>query len=503
MKWLRNIALLGTAFLSFSCGKKADPPVAQLVPQIISTEVVPASGAVTLYASLGGPANFTDCGFGIVKDDVIREYKAVLDRDDMSFSTSTEGLTPGTDYSFYAFVANGTSRIQTPQRGFRTLLPDPSDPQVPTVQFLSVSAIPGIKTALLGATLSEVEEVTATGFSLSMDGTNFVDYEVDRVGNGYSLELQDLLPATQYSFFAWVIQRGRKVTSEKSTFKTDPEVHLVSFIQTEANPLAFTVDLTATVDDGTYVTYCGFGLSRAGRTAVEHACVMTGNTFSTTVESLLPSTEYVYYAFVVVDGKRVTSEFDRFTTAEDPTLMIMDVGATAGETSVALRARLSRTEGVTSVGFALASESEDFLERSASVQEDGFFSYSWTELTPGTYYRFYAWADTVDGRVVSETLSFYTKEPAGAVWFESVQASPEGTTVLLKAVLSSTEGVTDMGFGLSVNQIDYIEYGAQLSEDGFRRTISGLDSGATYYYYAFFTHGGSYSQSETFIFTMP
>ena len=57
---------------AFSCGKPAEPLVTLLIPQIISTEVLPQADAVSLYASLSGPANLTSCGFGIVKDGNIR-----------------------------------------------------------------------------------------------------------------------------------------------------------------------------------------------------------------------------------------------------------------------------------------------------------------------------------------------------------------------------------------------------------------------------------------------
>lgn len=503
MKWLRYIAALVAVSLSFSCGKKADPPITLLVPQIISTEVIPEVSSVTLYASYGGSSHFTDCGFGIVHEGVIREYKAVLDLDKSGFSFTSDGFLPETDYNFYAFIANGTSRVQTPQRPFRTLSPDPEHPQNPTARFLSVAATPATRTVLLTATISEVEDVTGCGFSLTADGVHYQDYEAGREGNGFSLELDGLTPSTQYGFLAWIIQRGRKVTSDQLSFRTDPETHSVSFVELSAVASAHSVQLTATLDDGSPVTYCGFGLSREGRTAVEYAGALNGNAFTVSVESLAPGMEYVYYAFVVVDGKRVTSEFARFTTEEDPSLLVMDLGATAGETSVTLRARLSRTDKVTSAGFALAGETGDFAIQSVNVPADGFLSYTWTGLTPGTAYRFYAWAQTPDGQVVSETMSFYTRASPGEVRFVSVSASVERTSALVRAVLSSTDGVTEAGIGLSSNQTDYVEYSAQVSEDGFQKLLSGLRSGTTYYCYAFFTHDGNYNQSEMFTFSIP
>ncbi|MBQ9410371.1 MAG: hypothetical protein IJU21_02050 [Bacteroidales bacterium] len=220
------------------------------------------------------------------------------------------------------------------------------------------------------------------------------------------------------------------------------------------------------------------------------------------MEGLLPDTDYYYYAFVVVDGGRVTSDFASFHTSEDPTVSITEIGAMADETEVALKALLTRTAGVTSAGFGLAEDGEDFTEREAALEADGRLEYTWSGLHPSTHYRFYVWALADYGRVVSETMEFYTKTPVGPVSFVSVSASPDGQSVLLKAVLSGVEGVSDAGFGISGNQYEYIEYGAAMTSDGFEKALSGLVSGTVYYFYAFFTLDGSYNQSETYSFTV-
>ena len=258
------------------------------------------------------------------------------------------------------------------------------------------------------------------------------------------------------------------------------------------------------IDDPTYVEYCGFGLSREGRNPVEYAATLNGSTLKAEVGELLPDTDYTYYAFVMVDGSRITSDFSSFHTAKDTSIHIMDIGATSEETTVVLKARLTSTEGVIAAGFALASAGDSYVERAASVQTDGRISLQWSDLSPDTQYRFYVWVQTAAGNIVSDILEFYTKKSSSAdVSFVSVSAEVDGTSARLKAILSSLDGVSSTGFGISTTQYDYVEYSATLTEDGFQKALSGLQSGTTYYYYAFFTHGESYHRSDTFTFSIP
>lgn len=504
MKRLRHIGFLLAALSAFSCGKPAEPLVTLLVPQIISTEVLPQADAVSLYASLSGPANLTSCGFGIVKDGSIREYKTQLNEEKMSFTAIPSGLEPNTEYEFYAFIANGTARIQTPERTFRTLAPTPPEPVGPSVSFGSVSAVPGTRSAILAATLSETQDVTAVGFSLSADGQSYQDFPASLSADGFSLTVDNLESNSEYLFYAWAVQRESRISSGVASFRTEKEVHTVSFLSLGAVPESFSVALTALIDDPTYVEYCGFGLSREGRTPVEYAATLDNSTLKADVGELLPDTDYTYYAFVVVDGSRITSDFSSFHTAKDTSIHIMDIGATAEETTVVLKARLTSTEGVIAAGFALASAGDSFEERAAIVQTDGRISLHWSDLSPDTLYRFYVWVQTAAGNIVSDILEFYTKKSSSAdVSFFSVSAEVDGTSARLKAILSSLDGVSSTGFGISTTQYDYVEYSATLTEDGFQKALSGLQSGTTYYYYAFFTHGESYHRSDTFTFSIP
>lgn len=497
--------LLAGLVLSFSCGRQDEPPVTLLVPQVVSSEVVPDAESVRLYASLSGSGHFTGCGFGIVKEEgLIQEIPGILDPGETGFSAETGGLSPQTEYGFYAFVSNRTSRIQTPVRLFRTLPAKPVEPEPPVLRFTAVASVPSVRSALLTATLSQTEEVTAAGFSFSEDGVHFTDFPVPLAGDGLSLTVSDLQPDTEYRFCAWAVQREKRVTSETGVFRTRKDEPVVRFIGLEAVPETFSVQLSARVDDAGSVRYCGFGLSREGRTPVEYAAVAEGNVFRAEIGGLIPGTKYTFYAFVLVEDQRITSDFSTFTTSEDTTLQIVDVGASAEETAVRLKARLTRTEGVAAAGFALAGAGDDFVERAVAWTDDGRIVLTWEGLSPDTGYRFYAWAQTDTGRLVSDPFDFYTRPPqAGEAGFVSVTATPGEDAVLLKAVLRAAETVSSAGFGLSVNQYDYAEYDAALDGDGFQRSFSGLEKGVTYYFYAFFTCPDGYRRSETLSFSLP
>jgi len=205
----------------------------------------------------------------------------------------------------------------------------------------------------------------------------------------------------------------------------------------------------------------------------------------------------------VVDGSRITSDFSRFRTREDTSVNISDISASATENAVKLQARLSQPGRVTAAGFGLAAEGGAYSEKAGVLEDDGRLSLHWEGLEAGTLYHFYVWAQTEEGRVNSRTLDFYTQEASSAeIRFVSVSAKTEGAQTVLEAILSGMAGISDVGFALSGNQYDYIEYGATLTDDGFRKEINGLAAG-TYYGYAFFTLGGVFQKSDTFSFIIP
>ena len=499
MKRLKYLTL--ALLLASSCGKQAAPEVVYLVPQIVSTEVVPTSDAVELFASVSGSTHFTDCGFGLIQNGLIREFSSTLDKETMSFSTQTGGLSANSEYGFYAFLANGTARIQTPARTFHTL-PEDIPPPVPSVSFTEVGVMPGTTSAFLNATLSETEEVEEVGFALSADGEQFTRQAVSLSGKGFSLTWEDLLDNTDYSFYAWATQHGTTVCSPTQSFHTQKETHTASFVTLDARAEAFSVTLSAQITDGTYVESCGFGLSREGRTAVEYGASMHDDQFTVQIDGLQPDTEYTWYAFFLIDGERTTSDFGRFQTSEDSSPQIMDIKAQADIHSVALEARLSRTEEILSCGFALRGSNGDFTRYPATLQNNGYFSLNIEGLKAETLYSFYVWAQTEEGEVVSETLAFTTRqEEHGEIQFLSVSAQVGASSAQLSATLNKTDGISECGFGLSTNQYDYIEYSATLSDKTFEKTINGLTPNTTYYFYAYFILDGRIYQSSPSSFT--
>ena len=491
----RLTLLSALALVLLSCGKEAAPAVT-IVPQIVSTEVVPSSESVSLYASVAGPAHLTGCGFGIVRDGLIREYESVLDEKTMSFSLEADGLSPDSEYGFYAFLANGASRIQTPPRQFRTRQAQEPGPEPPTLHLIGADAIPGTRSVLLSATLSETSDVSAAGFALSADGVSYQTYPVTPAGKGISLTVEDLLPDTDYSFYAWAVQRESQVSSQPQGFRTQKEHPSASFLSVNAAPDVHSVILEARLSDGSSVEVCGFGLSREGRRAAEFGAELQGNRFSIQINDLQPETDYTWYAFFLLDGERVTSGFSHFRTPEDPTPSIYDLQAEAGVNQVELEAWVSHPESILSCGFAIAPEQGSFSRESATLQQDGHFALTLDDLQPQMTYRIYAWATTGDGEVLSQTHSFITRQaPHETIRFLGLQADASATAVDLTALLTRTDRIEDCGFGLSSNTHDFIEWSGWTDADGIHSSVSGLTPGTTYYFYAYFVLDGEIWQS--------
>ena len=259
--------------------------------------------------------------------------------------------------------------------------------------------------------------------------------------------------------------------------------------------------LRSTLSSTEGVIGCGFVVTFPGGRQVEYAGTLSGDSFTARAVSLTPLTEYSCYAFCQTSSGRTVSGSVSFMTLEDTSLKITDLSVKAGITDVSLGAVYTGTGEALGCGFVLGNDSVGMKEYGAALS-DGTFSLEVCDLDADTQYRVYAFIDTPEGRITSQTAVFRTKEKSvEGISFLRVEAVPGSDSVSLEAELSSDDGVTEWGFGLSSNGMDYVEYGAQV--DGLRmtRTITNLKSGTAYSFYAYVMVGSSRVQSETNTFT--
>jgi len=334
----------------------------------------------------------------------------------------------------------------------------PPDLSVLVPEISSVEVVPGVDNARLTATISGPANYSGCGFVLHKSGKiTELTAEAGLQGRSFEAVATGLDNDTEYGVEAYISNADLRIMSNRVTFKTklknmpseEPEVsdnppvsddpsdspsqdvseEPVSvptvFISLLSSAGIRSVQLEAIVEYGGAVEYSGFGVSREGRRSVEYGAALDGGRMTREISDLFPSTDYTWYAFIVIDGERTTSDYAGFTTLDDP---------------------------------------------SEEPSQDPSFE-----------------------PVVSD-------DPE--VGFADVSASVEGTTVTLRAIISPSEGITDCGFGVSLNNYDFIEYDATVESDSIYKTLAGLEPGK-YYYYAYCYSSGNRFQSNTETFNIP
>lgn len=366
-------------------------------------------------------------------------------------------------------------------------------------QFLSTSAETDIWTARLEARMSRTTGMTGCGFTVEAEGFR-QECPSDRPGETFEVRLSSLTPDTEYRFRAYVDNGPERILSAESRFRTGIHVELLSSV---AEPGVFQTRLTAVLSRMDVVEEAGFEVERdGGWTPVSSGVERTENGFSLLLEDLSPETDYRCRAFFMVQGRRTTGDDILFRTLPESGNRILSTGVKSDVRSALLTASLSMDRGLGTCGFGIGKDGEAFRE--FTVPSDGLsFSLHAEGLEPDTAYRFYAFAEAYGRRFQSEEKVFYTLPvPFGEISFIALSADPARDSVRLSATLSTPDAtLSEVGFGISVNGMDFTEYGA--SQDGDRMTVvlNGLSPGTEYLYYAFFVCKGSRAQSEYGTFT--
>ena len=414
--------------------------------------------------------------------------------EDGTYSALAHNLIPGKEYDVRAVAVFPSSEVTSEVVSFRT----EEEASFGEISFTSDGNSAQAKAIVLNYGL-----VSECGFLFGKTGSAQTEYKCSLENGMFSYDFPSLEWETEYSLTAFLETPDGRKTSDiyKVTTPSEPIVPVTVTVPTAEVGTDWAI-MTSTVDPYEGVSGCGFVISSNGGRTVEYSGTLTGNTFSVRASSLSPGTNYTCYAFCHTRSGRTVSTSMTFTTLEDTSLRITDLSVKADVNSVSLSAGYSGVGEITGTGFVLGNDSVGMKEYKASNVSDGVFSAEIGDLAPDTQYRVYAFIDTSDGRITSVQSTFRTKEvPVGGISFTELSASLSGNSVMLAAEISSGEGVTECGFGLSLNGKDYTEYGATMDGLSLTRTIGNLQSGKTYYYYAFVMVGSSRIQSETLSFT--
>ena len=302
-KTLRNIIIM-LVFAVFSmlaamvAGCSGDPSLEGLgMPEFVSISAQADDNSLVLTCNYKGRVG--TCGFVVTRNGEVVKKQEASTRSDGAFSLIVKNLEYDTEYTYYAWISNGSAEIHSNTDNVRTEK-KPITPQV----FVSVAANAEGNSISLTCTYDGVETDNC-GFVLTKDGEVVKKQKAESTGEGsFSQKFDDLDYDTEYGYYAWIVNGEEEIHSNTGTVRTEqkpviaPTIKEVSF---EADENILTLRCTY---EGDGVDGWGFYFN-GGKMGAE---VITDGAFSLVVKDLEYDTDYEFQAYITTGQTEVKSD---------------------------------------------------------------------------------------------------------------------------------------------------------------------------------------------------
>lgn len=347
--------------------------------------------------------------------------------------------------------------------------------------------------------------------------TSLKDRRKSGTGVGsYTVEIDTLLPFTDYYLKAYAINYYGTVYGQQVTFKTIkgvPRFNASNVLTKDA----YSVKVSAfiSLDGGEPVTSRGFCISRNSNPNLLNSNIVTiGNGtlyYETQISNLLPKTNYYIRPYATnklgtAYGRQIEVTTEVGAVKIDP-INIFNVGASGAR----LTANIPSAEGgtVSRRGFVISKEKDPFLYN-ATVLEAGkgtgpfFYDVSGLELGTTYYVKAFGINESSLNSGVTHTnqVSFTTLGKPAVVNIGANNVSYNSFTALARVTGDGGSQLTEQGFYLSTNpdpriNTRMVRLGGGVGD--FQTTYDGLEAGQVYYFtsYAINAYGTSVA-SNTF-----
>lgn len=307
------VAISVAALLVGGCA--GDPSLEGLgVPEFLSVSAQPNKNSIVLTCTFKGRAGM--CGFVVADSQGAKKLEA-SSRTDGSFSLTVSNLEYDTEYTYYAWISNGSAEIHSNTGTVHTELLPVIDPEI-----INVSAVV-VKNSISLTCTFKGDGVGKCGFVLSkaQGGEVVKRQEASKIGDGFfTLTIDELEYDTKYTYYAWITHGTAEIRSKTGTACTEkkpvvpPEIVSVSF---EADENVLTLNGTYKGDD---VDGWGFYFNGTKYGSDSHE----DGKFSLTVSDLEYDTDYDYQAYITSGQVEVTSDVKTARTGKLSSVPIPD-----------------------------------------------------------------------------------------------------------------------------------------------------------------------------------
>lgn len=477
------------------------------------------STSATLNAEVisKGAPEYTERGFVLstspINDDAgmdgLRSVSVEMN-DNLSYSTTVNGLTKGAHYYVRAYAKNsiGTS-LSTNYKEFTTI---ESITEVKTLDFSALDVING--TIQFNGTIEVAGKpaYTEKGFVYNTSGEPTInDTKVTVSGNGsgdYSYSCAGLSPQTTYYVRAYAIQNEAVIYGTTINFSTNQDATEVKTSgATTITATSATLNGSVTKAGIPQFTERGFCYSSSNNepSITDTKIVVSGNTtgnYSETIDGLSYNTTYYYRAYAMQNGTPIYGGVVSFTTEFIETEVTTSAATNITPSSATFNGAVTEkgSPEYTEKGFCYSTSSNPTINSTKKVvsgTEEGNYSISISGLSYNTTYYYRAYAIQAGEPVYGTVVSFNTGYTATVVETNSNVSNIKYDQATLSFVIRTIgdPACTEAGICYSTsstpttgsNKITGVANGTFNQS----KNITGLKENTTYYYRAYAIQDGS------------
>ena len=279
-------------------GCSGDPSLEGLgMPEFVSISAQADDNSLVLTCNYKGRVGM--CGFVVTRNGEVVKKQEASTRSDGAFSLIVKNLEYDTEYTYYAWISNGSAEIHSNTDNVRTEK-KPITPQV----FVSVAANAEGNTISLTCTYEGVK-ADACGFVLTKEGEVVKRLEAETGSEGsFSITIDDLEYDCEYGYYAWIVSGEDEVHSNTGIVHTEQRPVIAPTIKEvfyEADENVLTLHCTYMGDE---VNGWGFYFNgeKMGADSREEG------EFSLTITGLEYNTDYEFQAYITASLTEVKSD---------------------------------------------------------------------------------------------------------------------------------------------------------------------------------------------------
>ena len=394
---LSLLLLVVFSFMVNACQKDPEPE-GFFMPSFvdISATLSESDGSCILRCTVSSGENISSCGF-LFGNSHMDKLKGVFVSDKV-FEASVTQYDPGTQYTFQAFISNGTSELKSQTMTWTSPSKTPENPNdQEETDFLTVNAElnQAIMSCHLSCRVNSLEDAESYGF---LFGSGSVSrYAGEKSGdNSFDADIEGIEPGTEYFYQAYLIKEGKEYRSDTKSWMLPSDfissTITINGISVEGKEGGCLLKCSFRSTKPDLIESVGFIFKMAGNYDSKEiqGVIVSDTEFEAFLTGIAPETAYNLTAWMMVAGEYFSSEETTWISPEYESFVKVEatLKQNAGRT-VHLECEILSPEGVKDFGFYFHSDQLLYESQKYEGQKNGdntFFADVGDIESGSTYY---------------------------------------------------------------------------------------------------------------------